>query len=251
MKEFRMRIIWNVFLLVPLMTLAQEIDSRGQDNVFAFYEYKIKDGIGMKGAFNAGYKRDLEWHEAQGDDWSWIGWYVINGERRGRFIDATPDHSWVDFDNWKINGALNGKLNNIHWIPYVETPSGNYRMVLSEYSNSKGGRYKSNILQVHNIEVSIPKEGTFNEFLMSFKRYLEFFLRDIPFVWMKTVSGDGVQNYQLYVCIDRMEQMERVVNIFTQKHMPDKLWRLYTESVTLNQSEMWKYMPDLSLYPED
>jgi len=74
-----------------------------QQNVFAFFEYDLKDG--MADRFIEGYAKDLEWHASQEDDWSWAGWFVTTGERRGRFIDATPNHVWRDFDQWKVNSA--------------------------------------------------------------------------------------------------------------------------------------------------
>lgn len=63
---------------------------QAQSNVFAFFEYDINKR--STNQFINGYAKDLEWHQSQNDDWSWIGWFVINGERRGRFIDTTPDH---------------------------------------------------------------------------------------------------------------------------------------------------------------
>lgn len=239
--------------MAPLSFWAQHNNpiSIKKDTVFAFFEYKIKDGIGMKDAFDSGYGRDLEWHRSQDDDWSWIGWYVSNGERRDRFIDATPDHQWSDFDQWKVNGALNSKLNKVHWLPYVENPEGSYGIVLSKYSNSKKDWFKSNSLQVHHIKVSIPKEKMFLEFLTSYKTYLESYLNDTAFIWMKTVSGGGTQDYQLLVCIDKIAQMEKVSNIFNVEELPEKVWKLYAETVVSNVSEMWRYMPSMSLYPNE
>ena len=222
-----------------------------KDIVFSFFEYNIKDETGIKDAFNTGYEIDLEWHKSQGDNWAWIGWYVTNGERRGRFIDATPNHLWSDFDNWNVNEVLNGKMNKIHWASYVEEPSGSYRIVLSEYSSSKEDWYTSKSLQVHKLEISVSKEKVFNEFLKSYKTYLESYLKDIQFIWMKTVSGGGNQEYQLFICIDKMDQMEMANKIFSADQMPESLWEQYSEAVISNDSEMWKYMPKLSLYPEN
>src|SRR4051812_24549663 len=53
---------------------------------------------GMQNDFEAGYKRHLEWHAAQPDTWSWLGWSIVTGDRIGTFIDATVGHEAADFD---------------------------------------------------------------------------------------------------------------------------------------------------------
>lgn len=39
-------------------------------------------------AFEAGYRRHLEWHRARGDSLTWLGWDVLVGERPGVFVDG-------------------------------------------------------------------------------------------------------------------------------------------------------------------
>jgi len=219
------------------------------DTVFVFFEYKIKDG--MDDAFNAGYERDLEWHKSQKDNWSWVGWYVSNGERRDRFIDATPNHAWSDFDNWKVNGSLNAKLNKIHWAPYVENPTGGYKIILPSFSNSTANWFKSRSLQVHTIKIEISKEKVFLDFLRDFKVFLKTYLKGTHFVWMKTASGGSTNEYQLFICLKKREQMEFVSKIFNATEMPNEVWKNYTTSVTSNISEMWGYEPTMSLYPNE
>jgi hypothetical protein len=222
----------------------------GQDTVFAFFEYKIKEEVGMEDAFNAGYERDLEWHKSQNDTWSWVGWYVANGNRRDRFIDATPNHTWSDFDNWKVNGSLNAKLNKIHWANYVENPTGSYKIILPPFSNNTANWFKSNSIQVYTIQIDISKEKVFLEFLNGFKDFLKIYLKDNSFVWMKTASGGNTNEYQLFVCLNKKEQMELVSKIFNATVMPNEIWKSYAMSVISNTSEMWGYEPTMSLYPE-
>ena len=238
--------------MAPIVFWAQgPVATVQKGKVFAFYDYQIKNGLGMREAFDAGYGRDLEWHRAQGDQWAWIGWYVINGERRDWFIDASPDHQWSDFDSWNISGAENSRLNKIHWTPYVEDAQGSYRTVLSEFSNEREDWYRSKFLQVHHLEVSPLQEKDFLAFLKNFRPFLESLLGETAFVWMKTDSGGAAHGYLLLIAVDQLVQMERVSGIFDPKLLPDKLWDQYSGTVARNVSEMWRYVPSLSLYPGD
>ncbi len=169
--------------------------AQSQNNVFAFFEYDVKSG--MDDQFISGYAKDLEWHSSQGDDWSWIGWFVLNGERRGRYIDATPNHSWEDFDNWKVSSSENGRHNKIHWLPYVENPSGSYKILLNEYSKYNQDWVITKFLLVFHIKVRNDKNEIFKDFLANYKSFLESnFSEKNSFVWMKTMSGGDVYGYQ-------------------------------------------------------
>lgn len=64
---------------VPLPALAQ----RG--GTAHLYAYRVHD----RQAFEAGYRRHLEWHARKGDTLAWFAWYVSEGERSGAFIDGT------------------------------------------------------------------------------------------------------------------------------------------------------------------
>jgi hypothetical protein len=70
--------------LLPGMMIAGLIACQpvSQQNVFAFFEYDLKDG--MADRFIEGYAKDLEWHASQEDDWSWAGWFVTTGEPSAR-----------------------------------------------------------------------------------------------------------------------------------------------------------------------
>lgn len=240
------------FVLAHVSLCAQRQDGRKgpDDKVYAFFEYKLKQGVGMQDAFEMGYERDLEWHRSQEDDWSWIGWYVINGPRRGQFIDATPDHAWSDFDEWKVNGALNGKLNKIHWTPYVLDPEASYKEIIQPYGRTKEKWFKAKYLQVYHLEISLAMERDFYEFMCSYNTYLESRFEDVNFVWMKTPSGGSMQEYSLFIPMDTIGLMEKVGKIFDAQQLPDKVWELYARTVTSNISEMWRYMPNMSLFPQ-
>ncbi|HZY81006.1 MAG TPA: hypothetical protein VFE50_15895 [Cyclobacteriaceae bacterium] len=216
--------------------------------VYAFYEYVLKNG--MEDEFLAGYQRDLEWHKSKGDDWAWVGWFVMNGERRGRFIDATPDHKWSDFDSWKVNGAENARFNKIHWTPYVEFSSGSYQVLLDEFSSFGREWYKSKYLQVFTFELLPGRETVFSDYLREFKLLAKLHAGAIQAVWMRTASGGGVEEYHLLICMDSIASMDVCIDLFRQENWPKTMKANYIAAVAASSSEFWSYRETLSLYPD-
>lgn len=234
------------FPVVLILLLCNSI-SYSQENIFAFYEYEIKDG--MDDQFINGYEKDLEWHASQGDEWTWIGWFVMNGDRRGMFIDATPNHNWSDFDNWKVNSAENSRHNKIHWLPYVKNPSGGYKKVLDEFSNYKPDWFSNAFLQVYHIELNNGKENDFAKFLEDYKPVLQDRLKNNSFVWMKNISGGNINEYLLFVGINKIEDLKLTEKLFNFSDSNEELKQNYTNSVNSGVSELWMYSDRLSLIP--
>jgi hypothetical protein len=84
---------------------------------------------GQDSAFEAGYKRHLEWHRSAGDRWTWLGWTMISGDREDQFVDGTFFHAWTDFDT-PVQPAADGANNAINTVPYADGKSiGSYEAV--------------------------------------------------------------------------------------------------------------------------
>ncbi|MBC9795041.1 hypothetical protein [Sinomicrobium weinanense] len=229
------------------MILLCYVRTYSQNNVFAFFEYDIRSG--MEDPFINGYAKDLEWHQLQGDDWSWIGWFVMNGNRRGRFIDATPAHAWKDFDHWKVDAAENARYNKIHWQSYVVNPSGSYREILEEFSTFGKNWYRNRYLQVYYVQVRHGRERTFTRFLAGIKPLLEKRLQGRPFVWMKTISGGSPDTYLLFVALDKIEDLKSCDGLL-ERYPPADKEEGYGEMIKKVTSELWSYNKKLSSVPE-
>lgn len=238
-----------IALFISNLSLGQNKLSK-TDSVFAFFEYKLKNEIGMEDAFNTGYERDLEWHKSQNDQWTWIGWYVTNGSRRGYFIDATPNHLWSDFDNWNVNTAENSRLNKIHWVPYVESSDGSYKVILNEFSSYTRDWFKTTYLQVFHVSIDLQKEILFSLFLKDFSINLKNKIPNSSFVWMKTASGGLTTEYSLFLTANKVQDLEKIYKIFHASEMSNELWKKYSQSVIKNESELWRYISKLSYFPE-
>lgn len=235
-------------MILSGLVLLNLLPAYGQNNVFAFFEYDIRKG--MEESFVNGYVRDLEWQREQGDDWSWIGWFVMNGDRRGRFIDATPDHAWGDFDNWKVNAAENVRHNKIHWLPYVASPSGSYRQVMEEFSTYRKDWYRSKYLQVYYLRVRSGREHAFTRFLAGIRPLLEDRLQGRPFVWMKTISGGSPDSYLLFVALEGIEDLRYCDGLF-RAGPAGKETTEHRDMIKETISELWAYNEKLSLLSPD
>jgi hypothetical protein len=71
---------------LALVVLAAPLPAAAQSGGTAhLYAYRLSD----KPAFEAGYRKHLEWHARIGDKLVWYAWYVTAGDRAGAFIDGT------------------------------------------------------------------------------------------------------------------------------------------------------------------
>ncbi len=55
---------------------------------------------GMTDKYEAGRKKHMAWHKAQGDPWAWNVYEITTGPDTGGYIIASPNHQWADIDTW-------------------------------------------------------------------------------------------------------------------------------------------------------
>jgi hypothetical protein len=96
--------------LVPALAVAQE-------SVARIVSWQPKPG--QKDAFEAGYKRHLQWHGEHRDPWAWHGWTVASGDQVGTFVDGTFFRSWSDFDS-PVAPAEDAADNAKNVYPYAD-----------------------------------------------------------------------------------------------------------------------------------
>ena len=54
----------------------------------------------MVDKYEAGRKKHMAWHKAQGDPWTWNVYEVTTGPDTGCYLIACTNHQWADFDTW-------------------------------------------------------------------------------------------------------------------------------------------------------
>ena len=102
-------------LLAVAITPAAAQDSAG-GRLARFAAWEPREGQAEK--FEAGYRLHLHWHQANADRWSWYGWVVASGPRRGLFVDATFGHAAADLDH-PVDPAADAADNALHTVSFA------------------------------------------------------------------------------------------------------------------------------------
>ena len=68
------------------------------DSVAQVLRQKAVPGATAK--YEAGRKKHMAWHKAQGDPWTWDVYEITTGPDTGGYIIASPNHQWADMDTW-------------------------------------------------------------------------------------------------------------------------------------------------------
>ena len=82
-------------VLVAAPALAQ---APPPDSVTEVLRQKVVPGTTDK--YEAGRKKHMGWHKAQGDPWTWNVYEITTGPDTGGYIIVSPDHQWADIDTW-------------------------------------------------------------------------------------------------------------------------------------------------------
>jgi hypothetical protein len=103
-------------LLVLALTAPAAAEELRRGEVARLVELYPKEGAA--GEFEAGYRRHLDWHQRNGDPWSWHGWLVATGDRAGTFVDGTFGHSWAELDA-AVRPREDAADNAVNVLPYA------------------------------------------------------------------------------------------------------------------------------------
>lgn len=70
------------------------------DTVTQVFRQKVAPGS-TADKYEAGRKKHMAWHKAQGDTWTWNTYEVTTGPDTGSYLIASPGHQWAEFDTWQ------------------------------------------------------------------------------------------------------------------------------------------------------
>jgi len=187
-------------------------------------------------AFDAGYKKHLQWHKDNGDKWNWYGWYIISGNRVGQFIDATTGHAWADLDK-PINPAGDMQDNFINVFPYGNLNTVYKASVIKELSAERKELYTSRFIRMIRFTYNDP---------VAAKAYLLKFISALKkqgfdqFVTYELCDGNAME-LNVLVPFNSNEMLGKLLSAFKQVMMVSNL------PFSTIQSETWAYRSDLSL----
>ena len=68
------------------------------DSVTQVFRQKVVPGMVDK--YEAGRKKHMAWHKAQGDPWIWNTYEITTGPDTGSYLIVSGNHQWADLDTW-------------------------------------------------------------------------------------------------------------------------------------------------------
>jgi hypothetical protein len=186
---------------------------------------------GQEQAFEAGYRRHLEWHRAAGDPWRWYGWQIVSGDRAGFFMDGTFGHPWRAFDE-AVQPAADAADNFKNVFPHAKLRSNAYWRLRPELGSATLLEQGMPSAFVEAVYVR-AKAGRQQEVEDAVRR-----LRAARAVY-ELVSGGRLPTYLLMRPLSTLAQLEGVADAALMSLVADA-------AVDDVRSELLRYRPDLS-----
>jgi hypothetical protein len=92
-----MKRTWVALAAVSPLLLASATSAQAPaGNVGQIFVNKVKSGTQEQ--YERARKRHMEWHKKKGDNWEWLTWEIVTGDRNGQYIVGSFNHSFKDFD---------------------------------------------------------------------------------------------------------------------------------------------------------
>jgi hypothetical protein len=228
-------------LTILLLLTASKIMAQG--NVAHFSIWKPK--AGQEQNFENGYKQHLKWHQANGDKWSWYGWYVISGPRDGLFVDATFNHSWSDFDK-SVKPAEDEADNVLHTYPFGDFQLGFKASNMKSLSFSDSSSLKSKFLRLVTLTVSDIETGkrVIEKLKISYQSNAA--IRNL--LTYKLVDGGNLSQFLLLFGFNSFEEFEKNENL--QEELSQMENSLKVKTITSLSSEILVFKASMSLFPK-
>lgn len=213
--------------------------------LLSFVEMVPKQG--QEERFFDGYRRDLEFHASVRDPWTWLGWVVGNGDRRGTFVDAAACLEWTS--NWTVDRALNDRLNAIHYLPHVERSWSAHRLIERSISNYDDSWMKSPSLSVYVIEVDPRDAAAFEARLARFPQAMRAERADQKWLWVRSVFGEAQPTWRLIFPTTTL--VESAMADAALQKVWSQLFSGANAPAHTRRQETWRYRADLSYFPEE
>jgi hypothetical protein len=221
------------FLLVFISGIAS-----AQKNIAHFTIWKPLPG--KESNFEAGYKKHLQWHKDNGDQWSWYGWYVILGPRVGWFIDASFNHSWADFDK-PVKPVEDKQDSRLHVSPFGDYQY-NYKVAfLPALSISDTESLKSKYLRL--ITLQVANMDTAKRVIDKLKAAYQG-KGSKCFLTYKMADGGPLNQFQLFIGFSSYEDYGKSENILEEINQAENSLKVKTVSSVISETLM--YLPDMS-----
>lgn len=249
-----LKLISTTWIAAILMSLGNSAGAEDRDTPLAF----IFAYTPTKGAAHLadGYKKHLEWHVENNDPNLWYGWFVVEGEQLGYFIDGAFDITGAEFDS-RPDPASDAEDATENFLPVADSQYRRIYRLRADLGTASflEERRPSPLMQVVYYHVRPGKQLVFEEVLSEIAEAAR--RASLPYAIYETLTGASGAVYSMYVPLNGFGDFDTVVlsieavarAALSREQVPSAMTRIAIAAESTN-SEVWQYRSDLSLIPE-
>lgn len=233
---------------------AQGAQETGDEAAFLF-GYSARNGD--TGGLVDGYKRHLEWHRERNDPLTWYGWFVIEGQRLGMFIDGSFGLSFADFDN-RIDPAGDGADATETFLPVAQPEFRQVYRLRRDLSAATPleDQQPTGLMQVMDVTLRAGRTAEFAGALSALAAAMRARQSTVRLTVYERITGGAQPGFMVTLAVASMAELGAIPPGLTalarsylagpgQRQALDAL----AASVAAADTELWQYRADLSLIP--
>lgn len=204
----------------------------------------------------SGYKKHLEWHTARSDPILWYGWFVIEGDRLGHFIDGAYDVTGAEFDA-RPDPAGDAADATENFLPVAQMQYRRIYRLRRDLGTSSflEDRSPSSLMQVVYYHVypgaQLKFEAAASAVADASRR------KGMQYALYEMLTGTSGALYTMYVPLTGFESfdstgvsLESVARTAMSVEASSSTLADLAKVTISTNSEVWRYRADLSLIPE-
>lgn len=223
------------------------------DSVAQVFRQKVAPGMVDK--YEAGRKKHMAWHKAQGDPWTWTTYDVTTGPDTGSYVIASPGHQWADFDTWTAKYGAADSADAAASVGGMTTGSQMaYWTQLSAVSRlPPADSTPTPLLSLTTYTVKFGHDAAFVATLSKVSAALSAAKFPLHSIWYRLSNGGSVPAYAVVTPRANMASMSASVLEALEKQLgkaaTDALAKEFFDHVTGVQTELLQRRADLSYAP--
>lgn len=242
----------RAFALVSMLCLAfgaaaQPASTRNSGDAAHLFGYRAKPG--QRDAFDAGYRRHLQWHRARRDPLVWYGWYVADGPNAGMFVDGSFGAPFAAFDR-RVDPKGDAADAAANVAPHADAVlRASYRLRRELSTGFPLERWQpSKQVQVFHYTLHPGTRVRFERAVLAARAGLQRRPKAPAYTWYEKVVG-GEAGYMLMIVRDGWKSYDKHTATLDQLIADPARLEDLAAAVADVQSETWDYRADLSLIP--
>jgi len=212
--------------------------------------------MGQVGAFQEAVRSHMEYREALGDPWDWWIYEVVVGEDVGKFIAASWNHTWADFDAYETweGGMAAGSHFQANVLPLVEEMTTSISQDVPEIDKRpEDPNTQFNLIMVQTFHLKPGSQQAFNQAVGKFhEATVE---ADMPFYYASNFLVAGGKGPSFTIAglgenwADFADPDPNVEQVMIEKYGEDEAMEIFGEfsnAVAYFETFMVRYRADLS-----